>query len=164
MGMMNEFSAYSWQQQRLNRVSNREREKRGRDGVRERRGVAIVQATILTTGWRGLLAQLHGPVRSVAEKSGEVAYAALDSRLPVYIHPHARIRLERPKQIFGASPLKTRDEPTDELICFPTTLLSSLSFFAYPPLPSPAFRWPSPTPRDAYIAENIRASIWKWLL
>lgn len=35
----------------------------------------------------------------------------------------------RPKQIFGASPLKTRDEPTDELICFPTTPLSSLSFF-----------------------------------
>lgn len=114
-------------------------ERRGWDGVRGRRGVAFVQATILTAGWRGLLAQLHGPVRSVEEKSGEVAYAAKLAVVGIYTS-RARIRLERPKQIFGASPLKTRNEPTDELICFPTTPLSSLSFFDYPPLPSPVFR------------------------
>lgn len=141
MGMMNGFSAYSWQRLREARAGieqGGEGEEGAGMGVRER-GVANVQATILTTGWRGLLAQLHGPVRSVAEKSGEVAYAARLAVVGIYTS-RARIRLERPKQIFGASPLKTRDEPTDELICFPTTPLSSLSFFDYPPLPSPAFR------------------------
>lgn len=160
MGMMYEFSAYSWQQQRLEPGIEQREERAGwcpgttrgcnRTSNNINDGVAWV---VGSTAW----------TRKIG--SGEVGRGCLRrSRLPVYIHPHARIRLERPKQIFGASPLKTRDEPTDELICFPTTLLSSLSFFAYPPLPSPAFRWPPPTPRDAYIAENIRAFIWKWLL
>ncbi|TGZ55392.1 hypothetical protein DBV15_08558 [Temnothorax longispinosus] len=123
---MNAFSAYSWQ--RLREV---------------RPGVAIVQATILTTGWRGLLAQLHGPVRSGSgEESGEVAYAARLAVVGIYTS-RARIRLEQPKQIFGASPLKTWDEPTDELICFPTTprflrfLFSTIRRYLLPPSVDP---------------------------
>lgn len=75
--------------------------------------------------------------------------------------PRARNQaFERPEQIFGASPLKTRDEPTDELICFPTLPLSSLSFFDYLATFSPSSaRCLLPYPLDAYIAENIRASI-----
>lgn len=63
----------------------------------------------------------------------------LRPRLSIYIHVHipcTNQAYERPEQIFGASPLKTRDEPTDELICFPTLPLSSLSFlFFFPNYP-----------------------------
>lgn len=135
--MINEFPAYSWQRlcrwlDPLSRTENR--------GVvrirRETRGCIREQATILTTGWGvGLLARLHGPVRSVGEVERGCLYASRHSRGCRYIYIRtSRARnqaFERPEQIFGASPLKTRDEPTDELICFPTLPLSSLSFFDY---------------------------------
>ena len=37
----------------------------------------------------------------------------------------------RAKQIFGAKPLKTRDQPTDELICFPCDAAFFVFFFPF---------------------------------
>lgn len=156
---MNEFSAYSWQRPREVRpvVSNRAKRvgrcpgttrgcNRTSNNIND--GVAWV---VGSTAW----------TRKIG--SGEVGRGCLCLPLKLAVvgiyTSRARIRLERPKQIFGASPLKTRDEPTDELICFPTTPLSSFSFFDYPrryllPLSvDPSYH--PPLPLDAYIAENI---------
>lgn len=139
MGMMNAFSAYSWQRLREVRPRIKQREKRvgwcpgsTRGCIRTSNNINGGVAWVVgSTSW----------IRKIGSREigREAAYAARLAVVGIYTS-RARIRLERPKQIFGASPLKTRDEPTDELICFPTTPLSSLSFFDYPPLPSPAFR------------------------
>lgn len=108
----------------------------------------------------GLLARLHGPVRSVGEVERGCLYASRHSRGCRYIYVRtSRARnqaFERPEQIFGASPLKTRDEPTDELICFPT-LPAFLAFFfrlsARHPLPVFRPSPPSLTPRCLHSRE-----------
>jgi hypothetical protein len=158
MDMMKEFPAYSWQWLREVRLGIKWRAEGG-DSKGKWRG-CIRTSNNINDEWCGLLAQLHGPVRSVGEL--EIAYATRLAAADIYIHPRARIRLQRPKQIFGISPLKTRGGPTDELICFPTTALSSLSFFDYPPLAASSFPPPPPPPscpgmlQDAYVAGNIR--------
>lgn len=93
------------------------------------------------------------------EVGREAAYAARLAVVGIYTSRMHESGSKRPKQIFGASPLKTRDEPTDELICFPTTPLSSLSFFRLSAATFSRLPLTPPSPRDAYIAENIRASI-----
>lgn len=142
--MMDELPAYSWQ--RVGGLSNGRGLRRG-DTRRNGRG---------TEEWNGVGCWLKGAARrGFAEPVGSFASGSLrDSRDRSaaslwYIPRPAGIRrrgLRRAKQIFGASPLKTRDQPTDELICFPTTPLSSLLFFPLFPSDVSARLCPSPSP------------------
>lgn len=60
---------------------------------------------------------------------GSLVASSLDfCRYAVDVYSSAGIG-GRAKQIFGAKPLKTRDQPTDELICFPCDAAFFVFFF-----------------------------------
>lgn len=105
-----------------------------------------------------MLAQLHGPVRSVAEKSGEVAYAARLAVVGIYTS-RARIRLETTKANIWSLATKNSGRANRRVDLFPYNAAFFAFFFRLSATTFSRLPLTPPTPQDAYIAENIRASI-----
>lgn len=89
---------------------------------------------------------------------GSLVASSLDfCRYAVDVYSSAGIG-GRAKQIFGAKPLKTRDQPTDELICFPCDAAFFVFFFpSFFPLFFISLQQPvTPPPPSSRLARLFR--------